>query len=64
MIPQETLIKTIQEFEEVRKTLNKDLDKETEDTWTLDKFRKWREMEEAWQKLEKVIEFDIKPLTE
>ena len=64
MIPKKILIETIESFFKKIEQLDKDFEKETEDTWTLEKYQEWREMVNAWGKLENVIEFEIKPLTE
>jgi len=64
MIPQKILTDTIQAFCDKRKQMGADFEKETKETWALEKFQQWRAMERAWGKLEDVIEFEIKPLTE
>jgi hypothetical protein len=64
MIPKQTLIDTIEAFDQKQKQMDKDFEKETEETWGLEKFQEWRKMKKAWGKLQDVIEFEIKPLTE
>jgi hypothetical protein len=64
MIPKQTLIDTIEAFDQKQKQMDKDFEKETKETWSLEKFQEWRKMQKAWRKLQDVIEFEIKPLTE
>lgn len=59
MIPKKTIIETIEKFDKKFKELNAQLDKETQETWTIEKFQKWRDMEEAWRKLEDVVEDNL-----
>lgn len=59
MIPKKTIIETIEKFDKKFKELNAQLDKETQETWTIEKFQKWQDMEEAWRKLEDVVELNL-----
>jgi len=61
-IPKQKLIDTIEAFDRKQKQMDKDFEKETKETWTLEKFQEWRKMQKAWSKLQDVIEFEIKPL--
>ena len=63
MIPKETLIKTIKEFDIKRKELDKKIDSLDKKDWTFEKFQEWKQMQDAWNKLEDVIEFEILPYT-
>ena len=64
MIPKETLIKTIEDFCKKDNELRESLRNETKETWTLEKFQEWQKYEDAWRKLEDVIEFNILPLSQ
>lgn len=59
MIPKKTIIETIEKFDKKYKELNAQLKKETQETWTIEKFQKWQDMEEAWRKLEDVVELNL-----
>jgi hypothetical protein len=54
MIPNETLINTIIEFDKKRKELDKSL--ENEETHTLELFRECRDMNNTWNELQNVVE--------
>ena len=62
MIPKKTLIDTIEAFDKIQKQMDKDFEKETQETWSLEKFQELRKMHKAWGKLQDVVEFEIKPL--
>ena len=64
MIPKETLISVITDFDNKRRQLDADFEKETKETWTLEKFQEWDKYREAWRKLQDVVEFHISPLTQ
>lgn len=63
MIPKDIIIKTIEDFDNKSKKLNEDLNNETKETWTLEKFQEWQKYDDAWKKLEDIIEFYILPLS-
>jgi len=64
MIPKQILINTIETFDQKQKKMEKDFENETKESWSLEKFQEWRKMQKAWGKLQDVIEYEIKPLTE
>jgi len=63
MIPIETLIKTISDFDKKIKIIEKNFETETLETWTLEKFQEWQKYEDALKKLEDIVEYHILPLT-
>ena len=64
MIRKQILIDTIEAFDQKQKQMDNDFEDETKEPWTLDKFQEWRKMQKAWGRLQDVIEFEIKPLSE
>jgi len=64
MIKKEILIQTIENFDKKHKDFYEKLKNETKETWTLEKFQEWQKYEDAWRKLEDVIEFEILPLVQ
>jgi hypothetical protein len=64
MIQKQTLIDAIEAFDQKRKQIILSFEKETIETWTLEKFQEWEKMNAAWGKLQDVIEVEILPLTE
>ena len=61
MIPSKKLIETINKFQKKRNNFDKNITKET---WTLDHFTKWNNMNMIWSKLEDLIELEMLPFVE
>ena len=64
MISKDILIKTIIHFDNKRKQLDKDFENETDKSWTFEKFQEWEKYQNAWRKLQDVVECEILPLTQ